>query len=330
MMPLVSVIMTVYNGQDYLKDSISSILNQSFKDFEFIIVNDGSIDKSDNIVRSFNEPRIKYYDFKENAGVIERLNFAFEKAIGKYIVKMDQDDISEPSRILLQYSFMEKNLDIGVCGSFAKFFGAKKGTWKMPTKNAEIKASLINGSPFCHPSVIFRKSVLVENNIKYTKGYNLTDDFELWIQLSSVTCFANISIALLKYRISEQQVSFKRKIEQDFQINELRKKVITNLINITDNKFDLIFCNSNSKINLDKNEVASILSTFSEIVNANKQHRIYNQNSLKKELGFNLLSAITKNERVWISHVFWAVRNGFFNGLTMRMYFGLLKRLIVK
>jgi glycosyltransferase involved in cell wall biosynthesis len=329
-MLLVSVIMTVYNGQDYLKDSISSILNQSFKDFEFIIVNDGSIDKSDNIVRSFNEPRIKYYDFKENAGVIDRLNFAIEKAIGKYIVKMDQDDISEPNRIYLQYSFMEKNLDIGVCGTFAELFGAKKGTWKMPTKDSEIKASLINGSPFCHPSVIFRKITLIENNIKYRKDYDLTDDFELWIQLSNVTRFANISKTLLKYRISEQQVSFKRKKEQVIQVNELRKKVIAKLIYISDNDFDLIFCSSRSKISLNKVEIELILSTFSEILNVNNVRFIFDQNALKKELGFNLLSLLSKNEHIWIAHIYWAFKNGFFRGLSIRMYLGLLKKAIIK
>ena len=218
MAPFVSVVMTIYNGQSYLLDSINSILGQSFSNFEFIIVNDGSTDRSDQIVLSFRDERINYFPFEKNRGVVSCLNYAFEKAKGVYIVKMDQDDISKFDRIEKQVKFMESHLDVGVCGSFVRLFGDQNGIWKMPTYNDEIKASLINGSPFCHPSVIFRKSVLVDNGIKYSDGFNLTDDYELWTQFINVTKFANINIPLLHYRISAEQVSFKRKDEQHQQI----------------------------------------------------------------------------------------------------------------
>jgi glycosyltransferase involved in cell wall biosynthesis len=327
MSALISVVMTVYNGQEFLFDSITSILDQSFDNFEFLIVNDGSKDNSDQIIRSFADPRIKYFSFKENTGVINRLNFAIENSKGRYIVKMDQDDISFKDRLLSQFNFMENNLHVGVCGTYVKLFGGKEGIWKMPTRDAEIKASLINGCPFCHPSVILRKSVLVENNIKYSYGYNLTDDYDLWIQLAEVTSFANIALPLLHYRISENQVSHLRKSEQQEQILFLRKRILANFIDISDSQFRSIFHNVPIKTNLKKSEIDSILNIIAKLSHSNLLKGHYTKSSFDKQLGYNLLSVLCRNDKIWMTHVFWAYKNGFFWGLTFRMTLGLINKI---
>lgn len=328
MEPFVSVVMTIYNGQSYLKESISSILEQNYQNFEFIIVNDGSSDQSDKIVLSFSDKRIKYYQFQENQGVVNMLNFAFEKANGVYIVKMDQDDISKFDRIEKQVKFMESHLDVGVCGSFVRLFGDQNGIWKMPTTNDEIKAALINGSTFCHPSVIFRKQVLIDNKIKYSHGFNLTDDYELWTQLFSVTKFANLNIPLLHYRISEEQVSFKRKKEQDQQIQVLRKRLLDAVHEISESEFNQIFNLQKSHTNYDKIKIESIISVINQFSIKNSQSGIFNKAAFKKELGYNLLSIFVLNNQIWFSQILRAFKNGYFNGLSFRMYLGLTKKIV--
>lgn len=328
MEPFVSVVMTIYNGQSYLKESINSILEQQYQNFEFIIVNDGSSDHSDKIVLSYSDKRIKYFQFLENQGVVNRLNFAFEKANGVYIVKMDQDDISKRDRIEKQVRFMENHLDIGICGSYVRLFGAKTGIWKMPTTNDEIKAALINGSPFCHPSVIFRKQVIIDNKIKYSDGFNLTDDYELWTQLFSVTKFANLNIPLLHYRISEEQVSFKRKKEQDQQIQVLRKRLLDAVYEISESEFNLIFNIQKTVSVYNKFEIESIISILEQFSKRNSQLDIFHKSSFKKQLGYNLLSVFVGNNRIWFSHILWAYRNGYLKGLSVRMHLGLMKKMI--
>ena len=115
--PAVSVVMPVYNGEKYLRESIDSILNQTYTDYEFIIVNDGSNDKTEEIILSYNDNRIRYIKNEKNLQIVKSLNRGIELAKGRYIARMDADDISLPRRFEKQITFMENNLEIGVCGT---------------------------------------------------------------------------------------------------------------------------------------------------------------------------------------------------------------------
>src|SRR5882672_11542755 len=120
--PLVSVIMTVYNTEKYLTEAVNSILNQSLKDFEFIIIDDGSTDGSAQLLDSFLDPRIRIFKSSENLGLIVQSNKALGLARGKYIARMDSDDISLPTRLATQVAFLESHLEIGLCGTFLAYF----------------------------------------------------------------------------------------------------------------------------------------------------------------------------------------------------------------
>lgn len=216
--PTISVIMTVYNAENYLYESINSVLNQTFFDFEFIIIDDGSIDNSVHTIKKIKDSRIQLIQEKHQ-NYVDLLNKLIKYAQGKYIVKMDDDDIMVENRIERQYTYMENNLDIDVCGSWAETFGKDSYLIQPPISNLEIQSSLLLHSPIVHPSVIFRKSSIDSycnkfNTVFYNPNYKYADDYKLWIDLAINNWkFANMSEVLLKYRLSDKQITSKYKKE---------------------------------------------------------------------------------------------------------------------
>lgn len=199
----VSVILPVYNGQKYLKDSIDSILAQTYTDFELVIVNDGSTDDSEAIIQGFDDPRIRYYK-QSNHGISATLNLAIRQAKGRYIARQDSDDLSHPDRLIKQVAFLDAHPKCGVVGTWAEILVEDVPTDRVlnhPINNNDIKFALLFDSPFVHSSVMMRKE-LVDRVSGYPSDLNQQspEDFELWSLLSPICEFANIPEFLLKYR----------------------------------------------------------------------------------------------------------------------------------
>jgi glycosyltransferase involved in cell wall biosynthesis len=209
MNPYVTVLMPVYNSEMYLKEAIDSILNQTFRDFEFIVINDGSTDSTSDIIKSYSDPRIIYLQNEKNCGVAKSLNMGLRIARGKYIVRMDADDISLPDRLEKQVSFMDANPGIGVCGTWLKTFGNGDVVWTPPGTHDEIFVGIF----FCyvntyHPTVIIRKDTIFNLQEFYNEDFSQSEDVEYWARLANLGVkFANIEKVLLKYRLHEENVS---------------------------------------------------------------------------------------------------------------------------
>lgn len=208
----VSVVMAVYNGEKYLKAAIKSILNQTYRDFEFIIINDGSRDRSLDIINEYlGDERIILINNFENKGLIYSLNKGIDKAKGKYIVRMDCDDISHKTRIEKQVEYMEKNLDVIVSGSGVNviFEGIPLYRKYIKGENDDetLKINSIFYSSFTHPSVIIRKEYLIENKIKYEEKYKNAEDYRLWTRILANSKCGNIEEPLLSYRIVKKSVT---------------------------------------------------------------------------------------------------------------------------
>jgi len=212
-MPAISVIMPVYNAADHLKEAIESILDQTFTDFEFLIFNDGSSDHSRDIVISYADNRIRFFDDPINRGYTTQLNKGLAIASGKYIARMDADDIALPTRFAQQYYFMEANPEITVCGTFFQFIGMedrfRNFNWVSETDPDRIKINLLFDCAICHPTVIIRNEHLRSSEIKYKVALEPSEDYEMWITLSKVFKLTNLPDCLLQYRISGNQVSGK-------------------------------------------------------------------------------------------------------------------------
>lgn len=207
MMKEITVFMPVYNAENYLKTAIESVLSQSFGDFEFLIVDDGSTDGSRSIIDSFSDVRIKL--ICRSHDYIKTLNEGLRSAIGKYIVRMDADDIMLPARLEAQYSFMESHSEVDICGSYIRLFGDwnEEITW-YPKVHNDITNLLLLKCPLANSSTCIRKSFLDENEIRYSGEYIYCEDYKFWVDaFKAGGIFANIPQILLLYRCHSDQVS---------------------------------------------------------------------------------------------------------------------------
>ena len=159
--PLVSVLMPVYNAGAFLNEAVESILNQTYKNLELIIINDGSTDNTEDRIKSFKDSRIKYFKNENNLKLIKTLNKGLRLCTGKYIARMDADDIALNTRIEKQVAFMELNQNVVASGTYAQFFGSssKTGIWMYPLHNQDIKLQLLWGSSIIHPTAIFKNNI---------------------------------------------------------------------------------------------------------------------------------------------------------------------------
>ena len=203
----VSVILPIYNAESYVKESIESILNQSFSDLELIIINDGSTDGSEKVILTFKDERIKYVKNETNLKLIETLNVGLKLAKGKYIARIDSDDISFSDRLEKQVRFLEKNLDFGLVGSFAECFGDSRETLKYVEEDQDIRYALLTHNPFIHSSIMFRSSILHDHCLQYQNNQLHVEDYDLWIRMLSFTKAKIIPECLIKYRMHENQIS---------------------------------------------------------------------------------------------------------------------------
>lgn len=212
--------MPVYNGEKYLNEAIDSILNQTFTDFEFIIINDGSTDRTEEIILSYTDERIRYIKNDSNLKISETLNKGIALAKGKYIARMDADDISHPERLAIQVGFMNANPEVDVCGTWIETFGVRKEVWKYPVTHEEIKAGLLFNSSLAHPAVLFRKKVF--DCYRYQAENNGAEDYHLWVELIDNVVFMNIPEVLYKYRLHGEQT----KKQQQMQFSNKARNIM--------------------------------------------------------------------------------------------------------
>jgi glycosyltransferase involved in cell wall biosynthesis len=213
--PVISVVMPTYNTPlEYLRKSVESILKQTFADFELLIIDDGSTETQGiEWLETLQDPRIRL--IRNQHDFIESLNRGIMESKGKYIARMDADDIMLPHRLQVQYDFMEEHPDVDICGSWMKIFGNRKGTVQTYVGHKEIVFSILQTNPMAHPTVILRKLSVCQNEKSlYKRGYDCAEDYKLWTDLAMKGLrFANIPEILLEYRHSENQVTSTRQKE---------------------------------------------------------------------------------------------------------------------
>ncbi|MES2139031.1 MAG: glycosyltransferase [Bacteroidota bacterium] len=238
--PIISVVMSVYNGEEYLRESIESILNQTFKGFEFVIINDGSTDKSLEIIKSYSDARIIVINQK-NSGLAIALNNGLKIAKGKYIARMDADDISIDTRLEVQLDFMENNNEYVIIGSNAIVID-KSGnyiyTTNLATTDNQLR-KLLPSSPFMHPSVLMKKEAVEKCDYYYeaiSKLYSF-EDVILWNKLCKQGAIANMKKPLIKYRIQPFAATTKSGAKK--VINEILNKIIERGF-ILENEIDIL------------------------------------------------------------------------------------------
>lgn len=212
--PLVSVVFPAYNAGNTVKESIDSIISQTYDNWELIAIDDGSADNTAEIIQSYKDVRVKYVKNETNLGLIKTLNRAIGYCTGKYIARMDSDDIAEPERFQKQVDYLELHPKVIVCGSAIKMFGSKDGKSydrevHFLTEDKDLKDYLIKEPCFAHPAVMMRRDVLERTGLRYKENYDYAEDYKLWIDLMNYGDYHNLPEVLLNYRLSNTQMTQK-------------------------------------------------------------------------------------------------------------------------
>jgi glycosyltransferase involved in cell wall biosynthesis len=252
--PCITILLPTYNAEAFIKETIKSILAQTYSNWECLIIDDASTDQTVQIIKRFKDKRIQLIEKPKNSGYTNSLNQGLQCAKGKYIARMDADDIALPQRLERQYQFMESHPEVVVCGTAYRILGTER-TVTMPLDNKSIKNQLLKQTCFAHPTVMLRKKILIDNNLKYNIEKEPAEDYDLWVRLLSFGKMANIKEVLLEYRLHDNQVSIIRRQRQ----LESKYQTRINILKYVDNEI------SEQEANILRNTFQNGLSTFKEL-----------------------------------------------------------------
>lgn len=321
----VSVIMPAYNAAEHIREAIDSILGQIFSDFEFLIIDDGSTDNTVDIIEEYNDPRIKLIRNEDNKGLVYTLNKGLEIAQGRYIARMDADDISRTERFEKQVIFLDENPEISILSVAFEFLGTPYHI-HFPTDNEGIKVKLLENTALLHPGAMFRKEAVIKNNLRYNEDYKYAEDYHLWaIAAQQGIKMANLDEVLVEYRQHENQVSMSRLKEQE-AVKE---------------RIQLEYLSFYFKNDLTENELISVNSFFdtpfsekvvllNKLNNLNKKYKYFDQKLFERHINILIYKNVLSDRYVTFNELLKAIKNGiapvFFNTLVKINVKKLLKR----
>lgn len=279
-MPLVSVVMPVYNAEKFIYDALISILNQTYKNLDIIIIDDCSSDSSIEIINKIKDSRVRLIHNKVNLGVAGSLNKGFELACGKYIARMDSDDIAELTRIEMQVNYLEKNEEVGVCGTGIRFIGDAEGEKLFSLRNDKITVDLLFQCSLCHPTVMLRKEIIDKYCLKYEKEFEKAEDYRLWCKISKYTKIQNLNCVGLNYRVHLSQVSELYKQTQLCVSNKIRKDfLLDNNVSLAEDEIN-IFNKACNDMLVTSQEYAKLIKIFRKIILKLKKNKNFSHSYL--------------------------------------------------
>ena len=291
-MVTISVVMPTYNTNvSVLREAVDSILAQTFRDFEFLIIDDGSTNESVAYLNTLADPRIRIIRNETNIGVTKSLNIGFREARGKYIARMDSDDISFPERFEKQLAFMESHPDVIVCGSRVKNFTDKllanqRVRVKKEIEDMEsyrVRMLFSNPGPN-HPTAFFNREMLIRYNIYYDEELVYAQDYGMWLTVSQYGRVCKLPEVLLYYRVHTDQIS-KTHRERQIQCDKMtQRKLLTQLLgNVSEKELDLHYFYSTGYYR-EAPLTPQCIQWYNRLIAANEQRRIYDQKKFKQRI----------------------------------------------
>jgi glycosyltransferase involved in cell wall biosynthesis len=296
----IAVIMPVYNGEKYIKESIQSILNQTFGDFLLVVVDDCSTDGTQEIVKSFNDNRIIYIKNDENVGSVKSRNIALKAADSEYVAILDADDIAEPKRFEIQNAFLDNNPDFGVVTTPAQLIDSSGKKISKISKEIvppeKIAATLLFHNIFAHSSAMIRRSVMPE---KYEPDTVPAEDVDLWLKMIKNTKFITINKPLTKYRVHTEGIS-KRFSERKREIMKKLLRTQLNKIGIQPSEEELeIHMNNFGYAGSDIIQHLNQRSAWLQrLIIANQTTRVYNDKIFKSVVEEKWLDTCRSNTKI--------------------------------
>lgn len=288
-MPTLSIIMPVFNTEPFIKEAVGSLVNQTFSDFELIIVNDGCTDRSIEIVKEFKDPRIRILTNEVNSGIVFSRNRGTKAALGKYIAPFDADDIARKDKFEKQIRFLEKHPKFGMIGSWAELIGENgeplKKKWKINAPPERIPAILLFRNYFVQSAMVIRREVMPEGN--YSSGYDVVEDYKMWVEITRKYKSWNYPDYLVKYRIHSKSITnleVQKMAERDSRIFDYAYKALD--LTLTAKQKTLLLSLKNAyKLN-SAGEIRELENFLLYILEKNMELKSFNHNELVK-VAFN-------------------------------------------
>ena len=282
---LVSIIMPAYNAESYISDAINSIIQQSFTQWELIIIDDASTDKTRNIVNGFEDKRIRSISLKENVGNYSARNIAINLATGKYIVMHDADDISHTNRLEIQFDFLERNKLVGCVGSNYEIIYSNKKVRNIVKRHCtynEFKIKLLEDNYMLQSTIMVRHSILKHYNIRYNESFKYASDYHFVFQCSKFFKILNLDHILLKYRLTPNSITQSKFEEQQKYAAKIRLEIFNYYFGEVLNQEDYLIINSlfNKHSKYCKIESSEIEDLLNRMLEYNFLNKKFNQNKL--------------------------------------------------
>jgi glycosyltransferase involved in cell wall biosynthesis len=286
--PIASVIMAAYNSELYIREAIDSILNQTLQDFELIVTDDCSTDRTAAILASYNDNRVRILHNDKNQGAPFSRNLAIRSAHGKYIAILDADDISLPNRLREQVEFLEENQDISGTGSYVfeiNSSGQKIRTVQHPIMAEHVKCSMLFRCSIVHSSAMIRRDFFINNHLFYNETFPCSQDYEMWSRAVFLGKFSNFPQYLTLYRCSETQMSVMRKETQFKQAERVYHSLFLKLgVELTEKEMELhSFLITQKPFETQKN-ISEIADWARFIFKKNIEAKAFNKNDLANEI----------------------------------------------
>ncbi len=207
-LPSLSVLLPVHNGGALLEDAVRSVLQQTFGDFELLLIDDGSTDDAVARVEAMRDARVRVLRQPRNLGLVAALNRGLDEARGALVARMDADDLCRPTRFARQVEFLERHPEVALCGTAIEAFGAiRREARFFPADPTEIRTALFFFSPLAHPSVVFRREAFARHALRYRSEFPGVEDWDLWTRAIRHLEFANLPEVLLDYRVVQGSAS---------------------------------------------------------------------------------------------------------------------------
>lgn len=317
--PTVSILMPAYNVEKYVAEAIDCIFAQTFEDFELLVLDDCSTDNTEEIVRSYSDKRIRHIRHKQNMGLANNLNVGLKLARGRYIARMDGDDISLPERLQTQIDFLEAHPDIDLCSCGLQMFGMEDTVWIRESDPEDVKITMMFYSPILHATSVWRRESFEKHNLYYNQDMFPAEDYDLWSRAVFHCKLANIPQVLYKYRIHGIQVTKTddRVVLRDREIKLNYLKSTLPSLNIENRThFVDLFC-----INADKTpeQINKLKIVYKQVLIANNQDHFFRQSLLARRL-----------RRYYQSIIFNYLKTNKINVVNIKLLFDLRVKQIVK
>ena len=296
--PLISVIMSTYNEEKYIETSLKSLLNQTFQEFEIIIVDDASTDNTRQLIQRLQDERIHLICNEENQGLTKNLNKALKYVTGKYIARMDGDDIAFPTRFEKQVQYMEKHPETMLVSCYTKSFGDSDLVFALPDDSEVLKVRMLVRPVYAHPGFMMRRE-LIEAGYRYNEEYRTAQDYEFASRVAEKYKIGLVPEILLLYRVHKKQVSAKAGNQQFNNADKIRKRQLERLgVRLSETEWE-------SYLELVKESKVDSLEHFDKVyeiirkmLQSNEKSKIYNPNIMEKTLKKMLYTWVIRNKNI--------------------------------